>query len=351
MHQHSSLMASGEHFICASPAMRQVLEEARRAAASTAPILLTGESGSGKGRVADEIHINSSRRLKPLIVWSAPLGSDSLGLREMYGHVRGAFTGADRDSIGIFEAADGGTLVIDDADKMNLGLQADLLRFMDTWTFRRVGSAQEVKVDLRLIVTVNRLLAGLVREGLFLHDLHWRLRRLRIHVPPLRERPEDIPPMIEYFAALHARTLGRPGPRFSRAALQILKKDPWPGNVRQLSGVLENLVFRANEHQPIGPDDVLKELAVDDSGSSFDAEPQVHAASRHRFQKPILVKALDLTQWNSVRAASTLGISNRTLRRRMQELGLSRRNRTGIRSNGAVALVAPHNGNGNGATH
>jgi len=329
MDRYSSEPEFADPFVCVSSAMRRVLEEARRAALTGRPLQLAGESGSGKGRIARAVHEGSPRRDKPFVLWSAPEGSDTLGVREMFGHVRGAFTGADRDGIGLFEAAHTGTLVIDDVDKMSPSLQASLLRFLDSWTVRRLGSTAMIRVDVRLIVTTNRPLSVVVSEKRFLSDLAWRLRGLRIEVPPLRERPEDIPPLIDHFAGRFAGEYGKPAPRFSRAALEILKKARWPGNVRQLEGAVENLVFHSSDERPIGPEEVLGELRVDETMIQADSSAHDVVSERQaiRVRKDLLVKALDLAHWNSVQAAANLRIPLRTVRRWMKKYGLSRGNR------------------------
>ena len=329
MDRHSSQAATPHPFVCVSSAMRRVLEESRRAAMTHRPLQLVGESGSGKGRIARSVHDSGPRRDKPYILWSAPEGSDTLGVREMFGHVRGAFTGADRDGIGLFEAADTGTLVIDDVDKMSLSLQASLLRFLDSWTVRRLGSNTTIWIDVRLIVTTNRPLSAVVNEKRFLPDLAWRLRGLRIEVPPLRDRPEDIPPLIDHFASRFAEEYAKSPPQFSKSALEILRRAPWPGNVRQLEGAVENLVFHCSDGRPIGPDEVLGELKVDEAMVLAEpvANPVDSGREAIRVRKDLLVRALDLVHWNSVQAAANLKVPLRTVRRWMKKYGLRRGNR------------------------
>jgi DNA-binding NtrC family response regulator len=313
--------ATPEPFICVSPAMRRVLEDAARAALTDRPVQLLGESGCGKGRIAREIHGRSARRDRPFVLWSAPEGSDSLGQHDLFGHVRGAFTGADRDGIGLLEAAHTGTLVIDDVDKMDLGLQAALLRFLDSWSLRRLGSTSLIRVDIRLILTTNRPLDAVVGEKRFLPDLFWRLRGLRIEVPPLRERVEDLPPLIDHFTTRFAADFAKPAPRYSKAALDILLKARWPGNIRQLAGTVENLVFHAAQDRPIGPEAVLRELDLRGSGPDSGRTP---GAGRRGIAKDVLVNALELSHWNSVQTAADLGFPLRTVRRWMKKYGISR---------------------------
>lgn len=320
--------ASSSGLIGSSPAFLRVLDEASNAAKSDEAFLLFGESGSGKGRIARLIHDLGARSQRPFIVWSAPEASDTLGLSELCGHVKGAFTGADQDVPGLLEAARGGTLLVDDVDKLSHKLQGALLRLLDSESYRKVGSTLEVRADARLLFTINRPLAEVVQQGLFMPDLAWRLRTLRIHVPSLRERREDLAALVEHFVKVIAVQLDRPAASFSKGAMRVMLNEAWPGNLRQLEGCVKNLVFHAQESREIGSSDVLAELAVDGPSSIGDSMPSERRRKvRSSIGADVLIKALQTSRWNSTRAAPLLGIQLRTLRRRMEDLGLSSRNR------------------------
>jgi DNA-binding NtrC family response regulator len=324
--------ASSSGLIGGSPAFLRVLDAASRAARSDESFLLFGESGTGKGRIARLIHDLSDRSQRPYIVWSAPEASDTLGLSELCGHVKGAFTGADQDVQGLLEAAKGGTLLVDDVDKLSHKLQGALLRLLDFESFRKVGSTREIRADVRLLFTINRPLAGVVEQGHFMPDLAWRLRTLRIHVPSLRERREDLALLVEHFAGISAIKLDMRAPEFSKGAMKVILTEAWPGNLRQLEGCVKNLVFYAQESRPISSAEVLAELAVDGPSSAVGSVPSASKRTvRSSIGGDMLLKALQACQWNSTAAAPLLGIGLRTCRRRMKDLGLGSRNKKGGR--------------------
>jgi len=342
----SDMAEEREPLIGRSPAMIRALGEARRAARSDLPILLAGESGSGKGRLARAIHEYSPRRAGPFRTLSGPEATEALAAREMFGHVRGAFTGADRDVPGVIVGADKGTLAFDDIDKLPLPLQAILLRFLDERTVRVIGQPLPRKIDVRLIVTTNRDLQELVRRQLFLADLAWRLSGLRIHVPPLRDRPEDVLGMIDLFGRKFARQLGRRAPRYSRTALEKLVDNPWPGNVRQLSGVLQNLVLRMGKDRLIREDDVIRELDPHVEVNGGGHRRHGYGPRDPRLAEESLVRAMELAHWNGQRAARDLEVPLRTLRRWLGRYGLTRR-KAGVHSKRLLdPILAGGNGNG-----
>jgi DNA-binding NtrC family response regulator len=314
---------AGRALIGVSQALLRSLDEARAAAASKRPILLTAETGCGKTLFAREIHDRSERSGRPFVVWSAPEGSDSLGLRELFGHVRGAYTGADQGAPGIIDSAQSGTLVVDDVDKLSQRLQASLLRFLDHGTFRRLGDIKEYFANVRLIFTLNRPLTEVVEEKLFLPDLAWRLRFLNIRIPALRERPEDVPHLVEHYAHAFALEYGKPVPEVTKQAFALLMQAPWPGNVRQLAGLVENLVFRAADGKGIGPAEVRRELENDQPIGS-DSAPSNGSLSPTRED---IVRALEAAKWNCVIAAERFDTSLSTFRRWMKRHALEGRNR------------------------
>jgi len=226
-----------------SPAMCAALELAARVAASDAPVLLRGESGSGKSVLAHTIHAQSVRRDRPLVTVNCPTLSEHLLTSELFGHVEGAFTGATRDRPGKVEAAQGGTLFLDEIGEIAPGLQAKLLHFLQTKEFERVGENRTRRADVRIIAASSRDLEEEVRRGAFREDLFYRLDVVQISLPPLRERGDDILRLATHYLAFFARSGGRPAPQLSAAAEQAIRRYPWPGNLRELRNAMERAVI------------------------------------------------------------------------------------------------------------
>ncbi len=229
----------GGSLIGESPPFRELLRLVERVAAADSTVLVTGETGSGKEMIAKLLHARSPRRSRPFVVVECAALQESLLQSELFGHDRGAFTGADRAKPGLFEVAHGGTIFLDEIGEVSLATQVKLLRVLDTSSFRHVGGTSEIKVDVRVIAATNRDLAALVRQGLFREDLYYRLSTIAIVVPPLRERPADVALLAAHFAT---RLNERYGFRkqVSDAALDVLRRHAWPGNVRELSHVVES---------------------------------------------------------------------------------------------------------------
>jgi NtrC-family two-component system response regulator AlgB len=226
-----------------SPRMLAVLELASRAAASDAPILLRGENGTGKSVLARLVHARSRRLGKPYVTVSCPTLSEDLLASELFGHAIGAFTGAVRDQAGRVEAAEGGTLLLDEIGEISPALQAKLLRFVQDKEFERVGDSRTRHADVRVVAATNRDLEADVTAGRFREDLLFRLNVIEIHVPPLRERADDILAMARRFLAFFARTANRPPPALSAAAAEALLAYAWPGNIRELRNAMERAVI------------------------------------------------------------------------------------------------------------
>jgi NtrC-family two-component system response regulator AlgB len=224
-------------------AMRAVLQVIARAATVEASVLFRGESGTGKGVLARTMHLESKRRERPFITVNCPTLTEELLASELFGHAKGAFTGAVRDQPGRVEVAEGGTLFLDEIGDLPAGLQAKLLRFLQETRFERVGETRTRKADVRVVAATNRDLEADVNSGRFREDLLFRLNVLEIRVPSLRERPEDILPLARRFLAFFARAVGRPLPAFSAAADKILSAYHWPGNVRELRNTIERAVI------------------------------------------------------------------------------------------------------------
>lgn len=232
-------------FGTASPGMQSVFDLARRVAASEAPVLLTGESGTGKGVLARYIHAHSPRANGPFAVVNCPTLSEELLAAELFGHVRGAFTGAVKDAIGRVEAAKGGTLFLDEVGEISPAVQARLLRFLQDHAFERVGDTQTRTADVRVVAATNRVLAQEVKAGRFREDLLYRLNVIELELPPLRKRKEDIPALATGYLAHFARTQKRPGLRFADDVMPRLLAHDWPGNLRELRNAVERAVILA----------------------------------------------------------------------------------------------------------
>jgi DNA-binding NtrC family response regulator len=219
--------------------MVRVVETARRAAASDASVLITGETGTGKEVIANLIHRRSARASRPFVKVNCAAFPETLLESELFGHERGAFTGAERRKEGRFELADGGTLFLDEIAEMSREAQVKLLRVLQEHQFTRLGGTRPVSVDVRIVAATNRDLERAVREQVFREDLYYRLNVIRLEVPPLRERREEIPLLVEQFLAEARRRMGRGPEALSPAAMDLLYRHPWPGNVRELKNAIE----------------------------------------------------------------------------------------------------------------
>jgi hypothetical protein len=305
-----------------SAPMRRVYALIDRVKDTDVPVLIGGESGTGKEVVARAIHQASVRAKRPFLGVNCGAIPDNLLEGELFGHVRGAFTGADRDRKGLFRECEGGTLLLDEIGELPLKMQAGLLRVLQEKTVRPVGGAKEESVDVRVVAASNRDLAAMVREGTFREDLYYRLHVVELAVPPLRARTEDIPPLIDHFLTLFASRYGRDRKSVDRAALRSLLAYAWPGNVRQLEHVLLN-AWLMSDGDEIGDED----LALPD------ARP-VHAAARatpgapttrevfRGSEKDRIIAALAACNWNRVAAAKMTGIPRRTFYRRLKDFGI-----------------------------
>ena len=227
----------------ASARMRAALDLLARAAVSDAAVLLRGESGTGKGVFARALHAQSARSAKPLVMVNCPTLSDELLASELFGHARGAFTGAVRDQAGKVEVAQGGTLFLDEVSEISPGMQAKLLRFLQDKTFERVGETRTRKADLRVVTASNRNLEEEMAAGRFREDLLYRINVVEVSIPSLRERPEDILPLARHFLSFFAQAMGRRTPELSEAAKKALASYPWPGNIREMRNAMERALI------------------------------------------------------------------------------------------------------------
>ena len=255
------------NIVCVSASMKRVVELARRAGASAMKVLITGESGVGKDLVAQTVHASSSRQTQPYVVVNCAGFTETLLESELFGHVRGSFTGADRDRPGKLRLADGGTLFLDEVGEMSLRMQAILLRFLESGEIQTVGEQRTQRVNVRLIAATNRKLTERVAAGEFREDLLYRLRVIEIAVPPLRERPEDIPVLTDFFIANASRRT-----TVSEEARHALLRHRWPGNVRELQHVVEQAVWSAPR----------SEVTLADLPAELQTPPSPAAATRER---------------------------------------------------------------------
>ena len=288
-----------------------------RAAPTESTVLILGPTGAGKEMVAKLLHARSPRRRRPFVTVECSTLQESLLQSELFGHERGAFTGADRMKPGLFEVAHGGTLFLDEIGEVSLATQVKLLRVLDTSTFRRVGGTREIQVDVRVIAATNRDLAAMVAQGLFRQDLFYRLSTLTIQVPPLRERPEDIDRLAQHFVALFNERFGRRR-QLSAAALALLRGHPWPGNVRELLHTIESAMILGDGHE-ILPSHLPPALSNGASGSTASS---TGISTLRETEKAQIRSALAATGGHRAQAARVLGISERNLYRKIRGHGL-----------------------------
>ncbi len=299
-----------------SEAMNRVLRLVQKAAPVDSTVLITGETGVGKEVVARAIHRLSRRSGRLFVTVDCGTLVESLFESELFGHVRGAFSGAVENTVGKIEQADGGTLFLDEIANISINMQARLLRAVQEREISRVGSSVRKKVDVRIISATNRDLPQAVREGRFREDLFYRLNVIHIAVPPLRERLEDIPALAEYYMKKLASEKSRPPMSLSDEAMRFLKRSEWPGNVRELINALEYAVVTC-EGKRIG----LKDLPHGAEGSA--EVGSAAGGSLARVEQNEILNALDQFRGNKTKAAEYLGINRKTLREKMQKYGLT----------------------------
>jgi two-component system response regulator PilR (NtrC family) len=308
-----------------APPLRKIREIIARVAPGDASVLIHGESGVGKELVARQIHALSSRSSRRLVSVHIPSIPSTLVEAELFGHTRGAFTGATKDRIGLLSLSDGGTLFLDEIGDLDGAVQAKLLRFLQERSFRRIGGNEEIEVDVRVICATHRDLQKEVRDGRFREDLFYRLNVVPIHVPPLRERGEDVVPLVEHFIAKYAARMRSPVKRVSPLVLDAYRSYSWPGNVREL----ENVVCRA---LALESGEVLEVAHLDTGGAASGSVGE--RVARGGFSLPdhlaeveadAIRHALELESGVKSRAAERLGIKRTTLIEKMQKLGITSR--------------------------
>jgi two-component system, response regulator FlrC len=316
------------------PNMERVVKLAEQVARSEAPVLITGESGTGKEVIARHLHQHSARKMKPFIAVNCAAIPENLLESELFGHEKGAFTGAVARRIGKFEEADGGTLLLDELSEMDVRLQAKLLRALQERVIDRVGGAKPVPVDIRILATSNRNLTDEVRKGTFREDLLYRLNVVHLKIPPLRERPADIMALGDHFAKKYAELNGLPARPLTMEARRMLAGGAWPGNVRELENTLHRAVLLST-----GPDIGVDALRTPDGeayGAASSADPAARAAevadavtrglvgrTVADVERDLILDTLDHCIGNRTHAAKILGISIRTLRNKLNEYDAS----------------------------
>ncbi|HZR10169.1 MAG TPA: sigma-54 dependent transcriptional regulator [Myxococcales bacterium] len=305
-----------------SPKMRAVVQVSDKIAAKPVTVLITGESGTGKEVLARYIHARSDRKTNPFVAVNVPAIPSNLLESELFGHERGAFTGADRQKLGKFELANGGTLFLDEIGDLALDLQAKILRALQEHEIERVGGEKPILLDLRVICATNRDLARRVQEGKFREDLYWRLKVVPIELPPLRTRREDIRDLAQHFLARTAAEHGRAPQTVSDGALQLLERYPWPGNIRELENIMARMTVVCDseviEEADLPYDFALAAVATPDEESGL----QSLEAAMLAFEKSFLRKALKRNQWNRKRAAEQLEIGYSTLKAKLKTYGI-----------------------------
>ena len=304
-----------------SNAMARVMSFAARSAQSVATVLLSGESGTGKELVSRFIHDRSKRKGSFVAVNISAL-PESLAESELFGHRKGAFTGADSDRLGRFEEAEGGTLFLDEIGEISLPLQVKLLRAIQFGEIERVGENKVQHLDVRIVTATNHDLSLLVAAGKFRRDLYYRLNVIEIRLPPLRERKEDIPLLVEHFIQRFSQRDGKKVKGITREALDCLSKRRFPGNVRELENIIERAVVLCRSDY-IRMEDLPRDEESAQKGPSgdFDAEELGYEKAMMEFERRILTRAIDLAGGNRSRAARELGITERHLRSRLERLG------------------------------
>jgi two-component system response regulator HydG len=309
--------------VATTPPMIRVFELVSQVAPTNATVLILGENGTGKELVARAVHGLSQRREMPFVALNCAALSEGVLESELFGHEKGAFTGAQAAREGRFEFADKGTLFLDEVGDMPLAVQVKLLRVLQEREITRVGSNRPIKVDVRLIAATNKDLEAEVRKGTFREDLYYRLRVLRIQVPPLRERRGDIPHLVERFIAEFARRHERPVTGIDPEALRLLTQADWPGNVRELQNVVETMVLLA-KGPLLGAADVPPELVdVKRAGTALVSVDALEGMTLKRVERELIRLNLDRFTGNRAKAAKALGISERTLYRKLKEYGMT----------------------------
>jgi len=305
--------------IAVSPAMQSVMKSIKRLAQTDSTILVTGETGTGKSFLSGNIHFNSPRRNKPFVGVNCANIPETLLESELFGHDKGAFTGADKTRTGRFEQASGGTIFLDEFCELSFGLQAKLLRAIEQKSFERLGSNKTIQADTRIIAATNRDIEALVRTGNFREDLYYRINVLRIHMPPLRERLECIEPLAYYLLRKLSRSVKKRIDSFAPDVIERLRQYPWPGNIRQLSNAIERAIL-------LEDDRVIRQASISLPDLGEKVSPTLQAVGLRLSEdqeKDMISNALEENLWIQKDAARQLGITPRALNYRINKLGIT----------------------------
>jgi two-component system response regulator HydG len=308
-------VARPEEIIGESEPMQRVFHAIETVAPTDATVLVTGESGTGKELVTRAIHHASPRRFHPLVVIHCGALTETLLESELFGHEKGAFTGAQYRKKGKFEIAEGGTVFLDEIGDISLKTQTDLLRVLQEHEIVRVGSTQLIKVDFRCVAATNRNLEQLIEEGKFRPDLFYRLNVFHIEIPPLRDRRDDIPLLVNHFVRKFSLQMNKKITRVNPAAMDLLQQQTWPGNIRELENAIERAMVVAQEPEIREQDFIFKAPAAASNGTSKSLE---------EMEKTHILRVLEQCSWNQTRAAETLEIDRVTLHHKLKKYGWSR---------------------------
>jgi two-component system nitrogen regulation response regulator GlnG len=333
---------TADRIIGRTVAVQDMCKQIGRIATQDANVLILGESGTGKELVARAIYSHSKRADKPFLAINCAAIPEGLVESELFGHERGAFTGADRQRVGRFEQCGDGTLLLDEIGDMPLAVQAKMLRLLQEQQFERVGGSQPISTRVRVLAATNQNLEQLITQGRFRSDLYYRLKVVTIQVPPLRDRKADIPELAHYFLFRYARQAGRDIRGFTPEAIELLQKHEWPGNVRQLQNCIQAAVYQT-AGQTISPTDIseLSTIQIASAGSELtnpaptfdlnntieamlrDGEKGVHGRILVQVERELIIRALRHTHGHQAQASDLLGINRATLRSKLKELGIT----------------------------
>ena len=308
-----------ENIIGRAPGMYEIFRKIEDVAHTDATVLVTGETGAGKELIARAIHYRSRRKAAPFLDLNCGAINESLVGSELFGHEKGAFTGAASMKKGYFETADKGTLFLDEIGDIPLPVQISLLRLLELGSFQRVGGTRTINVDVRIVCATNRPLAELVTENRFREDLFYRINVVPIHVPPLRERKTDIPLLSNHFLMKYSAKTKKDITGISRSAMKILIRYKWPGNVRELTNVIENAVIFSKGREII-PDDLPEKLRESSQTKEFDL--RLSSRSLPYAEASLILKVLEETDWNLKQAAELLSIARGTLYSKIKKYGI-----------------------------
>ena len=309
-----------EGIIGESAAIRQVITTIKQVAPSNIPVLIVGESGTGKELVAKAIHTHSRRAQKRFVAYNSAGQSETLLEDQLFGHVRGAYTGADRDREGVFEYADGGTLFLDEIGDMPLSMQSKLLRVLETGEIVRLGANESRKTSVRFVSATHHNMKSIVEKGTFREDLYFRIKGAEIVVPPLRERREDIPRLVNHAAGKFATELERTIPTVTESAMMRLIAYHWPGNVRELLNVVQKMIVMSDV-DTLDVRHVPEEIRIGDAEDAGDIG-SLAGIGLEKLEKEAIRQTLAMTGGNREQAAKMLGIGERTLYRKLKEYGV-----------------------------